>query len=101
MSITLTELLWTQAWSGVPIYLLAAVGQALWLHHRSDFGPAALVAIAVFSTGLAILAGVVIWGRVFGPVDIMLYGMINIPAVIASLILFPVVGWLCLTGFRD
>lgn len=101
MTISLTDLLWTQTWSGAPLYLMAAVAQGLWLHRRG-FDLAAIAATAMLSTLLAVLLGVVLWGRIFtGPeAGIMLWEVINLPGAIATAVVFPLVGVVVRFGFR-
>lgn len=95
----LAEIIWTLAWSGSPLYVLALSAQGVWLHQSGRFSLAAVAATALFSVALTILAGVVIWGRFFGPQDIMLWQVINLPALLACLVVFPVVGILVRIGF--
>lgn len=100
-SLSLTELLWTQTWSGAPLYVLAILAQGLWLHQSGRISLPAVACSAVFSAGLSILAGVIIWGRFFGGQDIMLWQLLNIPAIFACFLVFPLVGLLVRIGFSD
>lgn len=101
MTLTLTDLLWTQAWSGAPLYLMGAVAQGLWLHRRG-FALGALAAAAVLSTALAVLMGVVLWGRLFAGAgaEIMLWEVVNLPGAVAAAIAFPLVGVVVAYGFK-
>lgn len=101
MSVSIGQLLWTQAWSGAPVYLMAIVGQALWLH-RAGFRPAGIVAGAMMSAVLTVLLGVILWGRVFAGMgaDIMLWDVLNLPAAVAAAVVFPLVTGLIVSGFR-
>ena len=94
----LPEIFWIQAWSGAPLYLLACVAQGLWLHQRTRLDLAPLLAIGAFSTLLALLAGVVIWGRFFAGTSIMLWQAVNLPALLACIIIFPIVTLLLQLG---
>lgn len=96
------EILWTLFWSGSPIYVLGIVGQGLWLHQRaSDFNALAIFASVTFSTLLTLLAGLVIWGQFFAGVQIMLWQVINLPALIASVCVYPIVTSLIIFGFSS
>jgi len=100
MTIGFTELAWTLLWSGAPIYLAAGALQGFALH-RGGLAPSAIIATIGLSVVLTVLAGVVIWGRVFGPTEIMAWGFFNMPAAFASLIMFPLVGGMIYASFGD
>ena len=95
----LWQLLWTLAWSGAPITLMAMVLQGIWLHQFGRFSLPAVVATAGFSAILSLLAGLVLWGRVFAGSNIMAWEVINLPAVLACVLVFPAVGLLVRFGF--
>lgn len=101
LSLGLAELLWTQAWSGAPLYVLAMLAQGLWLYQSGHFRLTAVLATGLFSVTLTILAGVVLWGRLFGGQDIMLWQIINLPALLACFIIFPIVAFLVRLGFSQ
>lgn len=96
----IAELLWTQAWSGAPLYVLGMLAQGFWLHRRgTGFSLTPILATGAFSTALTILTGVVIWGRFFTGESIMLWQAVNLPALLASLVIYPAVGALVYAGF--
>jgi len=100
MGVSVWELLWTQAWSGSPVYLMAGFLQGLWLH-RSGFDPGPAAAGALASTALAILLAVVLWGRVFAGLGagVMAWDVLNIPAAVASILVYPATAPLIRHGF--
>jgi len=95
------ELAWTQAWSGSPLYVMAIAAQGFWLHQHARFGFATLSGIAVLSTGLTLLASIILWGRFFAGESIMLWQVVNLPALIACLLIYPVVAVLIRFGFSE
>lgn len=100
MTPDLTTLAWLQAWSGAPLYLVASVLQGLWLHRRG-YALTGIVATALLTSALTVLAGLVIWGRYLAGIDIMLWDAVNLPALIATIIVFPVVTALIAFGFAN
>lgn len=100
MSSGLAAIAWVQAWSGAPLYLMAAVLQGIWLH-RHGFMLAGIMATAVFTTTLTILASLIVWDRYLSGIEIMLWNTVNLPALIATCIVFPVVTVLIIFGFAD
>lgn len=92
-------LIWVQAWSGAPVYVLAALAQGIALH-RLGFALAPIAGTALLSTGLSILAGVVLWGRLLVGSEVLLWNVLNLPALIAAGLLFPLVGLLIGLAFR-
>lgn len=98
---TLIELFWTQAWSGSPLYVLACLAQGLWLHQRAGLGLSGLIATGCLSTLLTILAGVVLWGRLFAGESIMLWQAVNLPALCACALIYPIITVLVQFGFTE
>lgn len=92
------QLLWVQLWSGAPLYLLASVAMGVWLHHCGRFKLVSLVVLALLCTAVTVVASVLFWVRVLGPVDVMVLGAVNLPALVCCLVIFPVIGGLCLAA---
>lgn len=86
------QLLWIQLWTGAPIYVFASTCQGLWLQRSGHYKWPAIVSSALFCTAIAVIGGVVVWVKILGPIDIMLYGAINLAALIASAVIFPLIG---------
>lgn len=82
------------------MYVMGMLAQGLWMHRgHAGFALGSILATGVFSTALTVLAGVVVWGRFFTGESIMLWQAINLPAFIASVLVYPTVGALVYTGF--
>lgn len=100
MTLTLTQLLLLQGLAGLPIYLIAAVFQGIFLHQRG-YPVGGVLATVALTIALSLLASVALWGRFFSQVDILMWGAVNLPAVVASIIVVPIITALIVIGFSD
>lgn len=86
-----------QTITGGPIYMLAGVLQGIFLHYHG-YSAVAAVATALLTTALTICASVLIWSQLTVGVPIM-WGAVNLPALVASVILYPLVTLVIAVGF--
>lgn len=93
----LSAILLLQTISGAPIYLIAAVIQGIFLHSRG-YSAAGAIATALLTIALAVVASVLIWNRFMMGIPIMLWNTVNVPALVASVLVFPVVALLIIAG---
>lgn len=95
---TFNTLLVIQALFGAPIYLIAGALQGIWLHSRGQ-SVAAVISTALLTTALTVVAGALIWRHYLLGTEIMLWNTVNLPALIATAIVFPTITVLITVAF--
>ena len=87
---TLGEIIGLQAYLGSPVYLVTTLMMAGYLRRAVGYRYLELVGVCLFYIILAISISLFIWRLwSFSRLDIMLFDVINIPALIACAVMYP------------
>ncbi len=87
---TLGEIIGLQAYLGSPVYLVTMLVMGRFLRKAVGYRYVELVGVCLFYLLLSLSVSLFVWRLwSFSRLDIMLFDVINIPALIACLIVYP------------
>lgn len=101
--IAIRELILIVLFLGSPVFFLGVLFQVLYVHFRLLFSWMSAIMGAALALMLSIFLTPIVWlkiGRTMGEQLFMIFGVINLPALLSTCCIVPLVIWLQLVSIR-